>query len=254
MKKILKTFSLLVALAAICTLGLNTASAQDTAAKSDSTKSKLMVGVRAGVNASRFVINNSTEVTNFTPGFQAGAFVKYSFNDWVAVALEAAWSQSGAIRLPYWSQGSGAVGTGDLTAHNVQFNPVLQCKIPVLSVYEPYFFVGPSFNVNYYNSFSYSGLVGSTPFQRNIDVTNSLQPLDFGLLVGAGVDFNLRFAVLTIDARYRHGLSDIRNKNLGDPFANARSGQTEGAYIGNETWRSRQFSVQVGLGFPIGGK
>jgi hypothetical protein len=252
MKKILKTFSLLVALAAICTLGLNTASAQDTAAKSDSTKSKLMVGLRAGVNASRFVINNSTETTNFIPGIQAGAFVKYSFNDWVAVAFEAAFSQAGAANMRFNS--GTTMSSGDFMSYNVQLNPVLQCKIPVLSVYEPYFFVGPSFTINPHNTFRFSGLNGATPFQDKIQVDNALQPLDFGVLVGAGVDFNLRFAVLTIDARYRHGLSDIRNKNMTDIFANATPTDNSNLLIGNETWRSRQFSVQVGLGFPIGGK
>jgi hypothetical protein len=252
MKKILKTFSLLVALAAICTLGLNTASAQDTAAKSDSTKSKLMVGLRAGVNTSRFVINNSTETSNFIPGIQAGAFVKYSFNDWVAVAFEAAFSQAGASRVPF-NSGS-TMSTGDFMSYNVQLNPVLQCKIPVLSVYEPYFFVGPSFTINPHNTFTFSGVNGSSAFQDKIQVDNSLQPLDFGMLVGAGVDFNLRFAVLTIDARYRHGLSDIRNQNSLDIFSNARPTENSNLEIGNQTWRSRQFSVQVGLGFPIGGK
>lgn len=237
MKKILKTFSLLVALATIYTLGLSTAQAQDAAAQADSTKSKLMIGVRAGLNLSYLRIDNQGEGSGFAEGAQAGLFVKYSFNDWVAVSLEGAWSQTGARKMKYST--SGYDGDAFLQVNNVQFNPLVQFKIPVLSVYEPYLFAGPSFNLNYLNSV-YTGKFAGT------DATNFTTGLDLGLLVGAGVDFNLRFATLTLDARYRHGLNDI----------NQKSGDVSGlgAALGTNTWRSSQLSFQVGLGFPIGGK
>jgi hypothetical protein len=241
MKKILKTFSLLVALATIYTLGLSTAQAQDAAAQADSTKSKLMIGVRAGLNLSYLRIDNQNDGSGFAEGAQAGLFVKYAFNDWVAVSLEAAWSQSGARKMRY-SSGTGAAsydGDAFLQLNNMQFNPLVQFKIPVLSVYEPYLFAGPSFNVNYLNS------IYTNKFTPK-DATNFTTGLDLGLLVGAGVDFNLRFATLTLDARYRHGLNDI-NQKTGDV-----SGL--GAALGTNTWRSSQLSFQVGLGFPIGGK
>jgi hypothetical protein len=237
MKKILKTFSLLVALATIYTLGLSTAQAQD-AAQADSTKSKLMIGVRAGLNLSYLRIDNENDGSAFAEGAQAGLFVKYAFNDWAAVSLEAAWSQSGARKMKYNSS-AGTNGDAFLQLNNVQLNPLVQFKIPVLSVYEPYLFAGPSFNLNYLNSAYINGTNG-TNFSK--DATAYTTGLDLGLLVGAGVDFNLRFATLTLDARYRHGLNDI----------NQRTGTA--TQFGTNTWRSSQLSFQVGLGFPIGGK
>jgi len=232
MKKILKTFSFLVALAAVYALGLSSAQAQD-AAQSDSTKSKFMIGARAGLNLSFMSINNDSQIAGMAEGAQIGAFAKYSFNDWVAVSLEAAWSQAGARKMGFTSPRFGGQ-LAFLQTNNVQINPLVQFKIPVLSVYEPYFFAGPSFNLNYLNSVYYAN--------NAIDATNYTTALDFGMLVGAGVDFNLRFATLSLDARYRHGLSDINQKTAGS------------AFMGNANWRSNQLSFQVGLGFPIGGK
>ncbi len=242
MKKILKTFSLMVALAALFFLGVNTAQAQD-AAKADSTgKSKFMIGVRTGLNVSRIRVNNGA-ANDFTPGLQAGLFAKYSFNDWVAVSLEAAFSQSGASRVSYLSAGS---TTMDWTMNNIQINPLLHFKLPVLSVYEPYAFVGPSFNINAHEQ-QFKG--------RFSEINNDLaSSLDLGLLAGVGVDFNLRFAVLTLDARYRHGLNDIQ-QNSGvlqgsSGFADAGGRLMQYA----PRLSTSQFSFQVGLGFPIGGK
>lgn len=243
MKKILKTFSLMVALATVFVLGLNTAQAQD-AAKPDSTgRSKFMVGVRAGLNISRIRVGNGV-ANDFTPGAQAGLFAKYSFNDWVAVSLEAAYAQSGADRMRYTFAPS---TSADLLIHNAQFNPLLNFKLPVLSVYEPYVFVGPSFNVNFAEDLYKAGFASTKS-----DLTSSL---DLGLLAGVGVDFNLRFAVLTLDARYRHGLNDVNQRTgvaqtptIG--FTDVNGGVLPAA----PTLRSSQFSFQVGLGFPIGGK
>jgi hypothetical protein len=244
MKKILKTFSLMVALATVFVLGLNTAQAQD-AAKPDSTgRSKFMVGVRAGLNVSRIRVNNGV-ANDFAEGAQVGLFAKYSFNDWVAVSLEGAWSQSGARNMPYSTPTVGLSGAF-LLANNVQINPLLHFKVPVLSVYEPYVFVGPSFNVNFDNTIYYGS-------RMPLDAPNALSALDLGLLAGVGVDFNLRFAVLTLDARYRHGLNDIQQNSGQYGLGYVSSG---GGPVSDNvpTFRTSQFSFQVGLGFPIGGK
>jgi opacity protein-like surface antigen len=244
MKKILKTFSLMVALATVFVLGLNTAQAQD-AAKPDSTgRSKFMVGVRAGLNVSRIRVNNGA-ANDFIPGAQAGLFAKYSFNDWVAVSLEAAYSQSGAGKTGY--QSSSGSPTMDWYINNIQINPLFNVKLPVLSVYEPYVFVGPSFNINAHEQQFKTGFA-----EVNNDMASSL---DLGLLAGVGVDFNLRFAVLTLDARYRHGLNDINQRTgVAQSQAIGFTGANGGVLPLAPTLRSSQFSFQVGLGFPIGGK
>jgi opacity protein-like surface antigen len=243
MKKILKTFSLMVALAAMFFVGLSTAQAQD-AARPDSTgKSKFMVGVRAGLNVSRIRVQNSV-ANDFMEGVQGGLFAKYSFNDWVAVSLEAAYSQSGARRMAYSYLSS---KVADLRLHNLQINPLLNFKIPVLSVYEPYAFVGPSFNLNFAEDLAKAGFA-----ETKSELTSAL---DLGLLAGVGVDFNLRFAVLTLDARYRHGLNDISQRAGVAPSTGLGFIDVNGQPLTQApTLRSSQFSFQVGLGFPIGGK
>ncbi len=253
MKKILKTFSFLVALAAMYTLGLNTAQAQD-AAKADSTskKSKLMVGLRAGANVNylRGSSAQSEFIRSLSSGAHVGLFVKYDFNNWVSTSLEAAWSQSGSRNMRVFRSSTGSYQSSGLLAsleiNAIQLNPMIQFKLPVLSVYEPYAFIAPSFNINTISTAYVDGVLATSTAgyvvseARNVD--NSVTALDFGVLVGAGIDFNLRFATLTLDARYRHGLNDINNNGSFQSM------------LGGGQWKSSVASIQIGLGFPIGGK
>jgi hypothetical protein len=241
MKKGLKfNLNFLVALAVVCTLGLfNTANAQD-GASADSTGSKLTVGLRAGLNVSKLRATGDYNASNYIEGAQVGAFAHFQLNKWVGESVELAWSQGGARGL----QGQNAFGqrTVNLYTNNVQLNVLSHFKVPVLSVYEPRVFIGPSFDFNTYNKANVEGMATDAYVKYSTDATNHTKAFDFGIVAGAGVDFDLKFAKLMLDARYRHGISDIRNRNFN---------QNSGISFSNSSWRTSGFSFQVGLGFSL---
>ena len=248
MKKGLKKFSfnakVLVALAAICTLFVFETKAQD-AAKPEK-KTSFILGVRTGVNANKLLVSH-TGSSEWYSGAQGTIFGLFNFNNWVGVSLEAGVSQSGGAGVRYESSNpSYGKGTIDFRLTNIQANLLSHFKLPVLSVYEPRLILGPSFDFNTFASGNTEGMVGQSGVKYSYDATQAFQPVDVGAIVGLGVDFDLKFAKLFVDARYRHGLFDV-NQLQGTTNARAVSSAMQ-----NYDVRTRGISVQVGLGFKLG--
>jgi len=266
MKKGLKKFTAnafkssrsFLALTLACMLGLvgsvqaqEEGSSESTEASSGKKASKITLGVRTGLNLSRFDVANVA--SNYTPGAQAGAFLNIKATNWVTLSVEAAWAQNGAANI-YSPDGVSAVH--QFTANNFQGNLLTYFKLPVLSVYEPKFFIGPSFD--------YIGHVASNTESRGTfvkdryDVSKTFKKFDLGLVAGLGVDFDLKFARLFLDARYRQGLLDINDNNIPYTYTGTAAGTLSGfnernpaAAIRNSTTRTAQWSFQIGLGFDL---
>ena len=82
--------------------------------------------------------------------------------------------------------------------------PILaKLTIPTLGPISPNFFAGP------YVGFNMSADVYLEDVEE--DISDSLKTTDFGLVVGAGVDYSLLVGELTFDARYTLGLTSIDN-------------------------------------------
>lgn len=234
--------------AAVCVFSFTTAQAQDATAPagegSSGTKkdSKITLGIRAGLNQSEFRYMGSYAMTQRVSGAQLGVFLNVKLNNWVTQSLEVAWSQNGARNLP-WTTHSGGAGVAEITLNNVQANLLTYFKLPVLSVYEPKVFIGPSWDINTHAGALVQGEAYGLGTKQRVAVTNNFKPLDFGIIAGAGVDFDLKFARLFLDARYRHGISDMNNKNS--------NGNVSYGLPGNREIRTSSFSFQVGLGFSL---
>lgn len=236
MKKGLKKLGFLVAVATICALSLGNAQAQD-AAKPEK-KSSILIGVKGGVTVNKFQVSSSMAATEYYSGGQALAFAHINFNSWVGTALEVGFSQSGAARF---NRQDGSVpftnGVVDYRLSNVQANFLTYFKLPILSVYEPKIFFGPSMDANVYATGNRESVVFDRTTKTRTDATNSFKSMDWAMIVGLGLDFDIKFATLMVDARYRHGITDINNaRGLGS----------------NADVRTRGWAVNVGLGFKIG--
>lgn len=211
-------------------------------------ESSIIVGVRTGVNLNDFAVSGSARTTTMLAGAQATAFAMYNFNSWVGISLEAGFSQSGAARFP-----SGSNNLNDYRLSNVQANLLSYFKLPVLSVYEPKIFIGPSFDFNVHATNNVEGYRFGFPTKYRVDATNQFKAMDIGMIVGGGVDFDLKWATLFLDVRYRHGFSDINNAYgqsanwIGAP--NGATGFPLGP--GNQDIRTRGLSFQAGLGFKL---
>jgi len=257
MKNGLKKVTLLAALA----LGTFIFDAHSQDASTPEKQSSFILGVRTGVNVNDFSVSGTTRSTTSLAGAQATAFAMYNVNSWVGVSLEAGFSQSGAARFsPGAGFNVGQPGTigsatggnlNDYRLSNVQANLLSYFKLPVLSVYEPKIFIGPSFDFNVHATNNVEGYRFGVPTKYRVDATNQFKAIDIGMIIGTGVDFDLKFATLMIDARYRHGFSDINNAY--GQSANFIGGAGSGypLSLGNQDIRTRGLSFQVGLGFKL---
>jgi len=233
------------------TLGLfSNAQAQEEAKKEDSGEkkpSRITLGVRTGLNLSEFIFAGSYAATERIEGAQLGAFFNIKATNWVELSVEAAWAQNGARNL---TGGSGSLHS--FTFNNFQGNLLTYFKLPILSVYEPKIFIGPSFD--YIGSVTANSEVptGTTNIKTRYDVSNRFKKLDVGVIVGLGVDFDLKFARLFIDARYRHGLLDLNdNVNTKGNELGTTGATLPYRALGNSSLRTSQLSFQVGLGFSL---
>ncbi|WP_448520023.1 porin family protein [Rhodoflexus sp.] len=258
MKNGLKKVTLLAALAVgAFTFGAN---AQD--ASTPEKQSSFILGVRTGVNVNDFSVSGTTRSTTSLAGAQATVFAMYNVNSWVGMSLEAGFSQSGAARFsPGAGTNVGQPGTvgsamgnlNDYRLSNIQANLLSYFKLPVLSVYEPKIFIGPSFDFNVHATNNVEGYRFGSPTKYRVDATNQFKAMDIGMIVGGGVDFDLKWATLMLDARYRHGFSDINNAyGQSANFIGAPNGAVGFPLsLGNQDIRTRGLSFQVGLGFKL---
>ncbi len=188
---------------AVCAVVLTSgaAFAQDGAGEKES---KLMVGFKSGFNIADIRLGAVDYYTN-----QEGAgkevapqihvFGRFDFTKWVGGELELGWTQNAFTTY--------STRMTTYRTNNFQANALLNVRIPVLSVYHPRIYVGPSYN---YNAYTYSRETGTAygyPVDQTYDVTNTFAPHDLGVIVGTGLQFDVKFATLLVDARYRHGFS-----------------------------------------------
>lgn len=250
-----KMSCLIARLVAVLFLGslAMTANAQETA-EGSSGSSSIMVGFKGGFNISEFRNNNALDFWQLDAGSTkiAGAqflgFFRYQANPWLAGDVELGWSMQGG---KIGASGRIAQGSGTYTynTHAFQANLLANARLPIITVYKPKFFIGPSLNYNFYANERYEGVATGSGIPVEVaetfDATNAVEPVDFGLVMGLEFEFDLKFAALLVDARYRHGFNDLNNA------------QNNPAYPAFQRQRSAENSgiaVNVGLGFPIGGK
>jgi hypothetical protein len=215
----------------------------------DDKSSSLLVGFRLGTTYSKFMINDAgfSERADYNKrrvGFTGGGFVTYNFSKWVGLSGEVMYSQFGTQNINY--QVGPVAGMTDYKTSNISLNMLTDVRIPVISVYEPRFYFGPSFDfiVDAWNEvYASSGrdIIYRGAVSGATDATNQFRPLDFGLIVGTGLDFDLKFAKLKLDARYRRGLNNINNK----------ANQSLNRYLHGKDVHSNTFIFTAGLGFAL---
>jgi len=203
------------------------------------TESKLMVGFKSGFNladmrngATDYFSQQRGNGKEFAP--QIHVFGRYNFTKWVGAELELGWVQNA---FTTYSNTQTTYRT-----NNFQANALVNVRIPVLSVYHPRLYIGPSYN---YNAYVYGRQTGSAfgyNFDQTYEVTNDFKPHDFGVVVGTGLQFDVKFATLLVDARYRHGLSKA---------VNTRGSSVNSVSPLTNTSSISDVALMVGLGFSL---
>jgi len=193
-------------------------------------------GIKSGANfANVYNVEDSLDYKTKT-GFIVGGFFRFDLNNHLAIQPEAYFSMKG-------TRGGGAetynyygVTVTDTYEYTFKLNyleiPVLlKYKIPASGKLKPSLFVGPcvAFKLSarltgsykheetyasYYDSGYYS-------YTTNVDEeVDAVERMDFGLVVGAGLDIEMGSTSLVIEARYNLGLTGLSKfADASDPGA-----------------------------------
>lgn len=153
-------------------------------------------GVKAGVNFANVRFDPEPDEDGFErrTGFAGGLFVVVPMSDRIAFQGEALFSQKGTS-----FSGNGGEGTLELDYLDV---PLL-VRVGSRSSGETSFhaFAGPSVGLKLRSNLT-ATFEGET---EDEDIDDDVEAVDFGLVVGAGLDFG-RF---TVDGRYAWGLRNV---------------------------------------------
>ncbi len=154
----------------------------------------LEAGVKGGVNFANQSTDPDAELSSRT-GLALGGFVGIPVMPSVKIQPEALFMMKGA---------EGDLGAGDTYTAKLSYIevPVL-AKIGFLSQSpaHPTIFAGPSFGIN--TGAKVESDIGGTTDET--DVKDQTKPVDFGVVVGGGIDFQ-NFGV---DVRYSRGISNV---------------------------------------------
>ena len=183
------------------------------------------VGIRAGVNSATWqgdAIGSLNNLADFTNGyittegrtaFHAGAYVNVPLNRIFSVEPGVYYSQKG-----YTMKGNleikalkflGANATMQVQSHYIDVPVLLKANvIKGLQVY-----AGPQLSYLAKNNLNVeAGALGFSVINRDMDITDNFQNLDWALVGGIGYQFNNGFS---INAGYDHGLSRLdKNSNF----------------------------------------
>ncbi|UCD83809.1 MAG: outer membrane beta-barrel protein [Deltaproteobacteria bacterium] len=167
---------------------------------------RIRIGLKAGVNFAKFNIEEDIGENiedfaggepKFKPGICLGASVTYRINNIFAVQPEVLLTMKGT-KMEFDSNGSTDVDTWALNYLEI---PVLaKLSIPVWSN-RPHLFLGPALAIKLdaEREWEYEGNSGKDDFSEH------MEDIDFGLVIGGGLDFELGRGRLSFDTRYTAG-------------------------------------------------
>ncbi|MCK4571978.1 PorT family protein [candidate division WOR-3 bacterium] len=146
----------------------------------------LAFGVKGGINYATLSGDDVVDA-EWKLGFAAGAVAAFDVMDMLVIQGEVLYSMKGAGY-------EGDIST-DLTY--IEIPVLLKYSIPMAGMIAPNLFIGPSL-----------GILLSAE-SNDVDVKENTKSMDYGLVFGAGVDFDLGTGKVTVDARYNYGLTSI---------------------------------------------
>ncbi len=182
----MRVYALVIGL--VISLGVSSASAQTGAS----------FGVKAGVNFANLDFSGDEVDVNFDQrmGLVAGAFVLVPMSATVGVQIEGLYSQKGAT-----FEGEGFTIKNELDSFDVPV--LLRYTVPSSTSTSFHLFAGPSFGFK----LSANEIEEFEGTEEEIDISDEVAGFDFGLVLGAGVEFGK----FVIDGRYTHGFTNLND-------------------------------------------
>lgn len=147
----------------------------------------IKTGAKGGINFTNFY-DGGTDYESRT-GFMLGGFIKMSLPESpISIQPEAYYSQKGAETS----------GGGEIKLEYLEIPILLKIGLGESEVVSPNLFLGPYAGVNLNQD---SGGLLSTP--------DETENIDFGGVIGAGLDVEAGSSIFTFDVRYGFGLSPV---------------------------------------------
>jgi hypothetical protein len=169
-------------------------------------------GVKGGVNYTSLSGDDVPDGLGWKLGFGGGVVAALNVMDMFVIQPEVLYTMKGG-------EDPDEEYSFDLTY--VEVPVLLKYSVPMEGMISPNFFVGPSL-----------GILMSAEFAEE-DVKDDLKTMDFGVVVGAGVDFDMGTGKVTLDGRYTLGLMSIDD-----------SGE-------EQDWKNGAISVMLGYMFGM---
>ena len=189
--------------------------------------SNMTIGVKAGYSHGSFAENYMDRFTSYRTGYYAGISVSYYVLDWIAVNTEILYMEHGADNIPptiLYLPGSAILI--DLERTDVEMRkldiPILaNIHIPGMSGnIQPKLIIGGNIGYNFQTiAFNkrITGLNESVVISK-IDVSDRFSDLDYGLTAGFGINLKSGSMIISLEGRYRMGLSNVHNMENSEAF------------------------------------
>ncbi len=156
------------------------------------------IGPKAGPSFSELRGQDAGNVT-MRRGFAGGLFLSISPLQFLTLQPEFLLQQKGALSENETSGNAIDIKTGYL---NIPL--LVKMRIPIFRTIFPHIYGGPQFSYAFKSSYSAKRQDGSP-----IDNFVALQEMDFGGVIGAGMDIEVKHLFVTIDFRYGLGAINI---------------------------------------------
>jgi opacity protein-like surface antigen len=156
---------------------------------------KNQIGFIAGINIANLE-EDDTDFNSLT-GFCVGGVIDFTLGEKVSLCLEPMYLQKGASE-----EEDG--GTVDIKLAYIELPVLFKLQFGTGST-KPYLMAGPTIGLN----LSADMEVGMGDLSLEVDFSELIETIDYGLAFGGGVSFAVGENSLFIEARYNLGLADI---------------------------------------------
>lgn len=152
----------------------------------------MMAGVKGGLNFANLIGDNVEEAASKT-SFVGGAFLCYPLTEIFAIQPELLFTMKGA-------KNEDSEDDESWNINYIEIPILLKVALPTEGNVDPSLYVGPGFGFLLSSKVSNGG-------ER--DLKDETEGFDIGLIVGAGVDYQLEAGALSLEARYEVGMTTL---------------------------------------------
>ncbi len=175
-------------------------------------------GVILGLNLANLTGEGVPIDATTKAGLTFGLDFQYKFSRYWSIEPQALYSMRGATSF-----------AESIVLNYIEFPLLLKYSI-VVSPRAPVFtnlFIGPSFAINVVSKDN----VNFNGENISVDLKDSTKAFEYGIVAGAGLDFDLGSSVFNVGARYTFGISTINN------------------FVEKHVWRNGVFAITIGYSF-----